>query len=205
MCLTDSNIRNIVFFDVDWRWFVGDICWDGLPAGVAAPNIEIVSRSQRCKHVPTSSYLGDRSRGQVLESSDKAGLVRRASWRYFTAETRGVPLIAQGVDITCARKSREPGLVGHELLTWWKLWEDLALILVQESVERLVPADRAIRIKNCLFVDVSFDGPAQIAWPVLCVRLIRLMPRRAYSWIRTPCPIAVGEPWVDSLQFSLCH
>lgn len=162
MCLTDSNIRNIVFFNVDWRWFVGDIYWDSLPAGVAAPNIEIVSRSQRCEHIPTSSYLGDGSRGQVLESSDKAGLVRRASWRYFTAETRGVPLVAHGVDITRSRKSREPGLVGHELLTRRKLWEVLALVLVQESMERLVPADRASRVKNCLFVDVSSDSPAQI-------------------------------------------
>lgn len=205
MRLTDSNIRNIVLFDVDWRWFLVDICWDGFSPGMAAPNVEIVSGCQRCKHISASSYLGDRSRGQVLESSDKAGLVRRASWRYFPAETRGVPFIAQGVDTACARKSREAGLVGHELLTWREPRECLVLVLAQESVERLVSADRATLIKNCLFVGVSFNGTSEITWPVLCVRLIRLMPRRAYIWIESPRPIAVDEPWVGTLRFSLCH
>lgn len=205
MCLTNSNIRNIVLFDVDWRWFLVDISWDGFSPGMAAPNVEIVSGCQRREHIPTSNYLGDRSRGQVLESSNKAGLVRRASWRYFTTETRGVPLIAQGIDIACTRKSCEAGLVGHELLAWREPREGLAPVLAQESVERLVSADRATLIKNCLFVGVSFDGPSKITWPVLCVRLSRLMPRRAYSWIEIPRPIAVDEPWVGTLQFSRCH
>lgn len=162
MCFTDSNIRNVVLFNVDWRWFVGNVCRDGLPARVAAPKIKIIPGGQRCEHTPASRYLGDRSRGQVLESSDKAGLVRRATWRYFPAETRGVPLIAQSVDVACVRQSREAGLVGHELLTRRELWEGLGLFIAQELVQRLVYADRASRIKNCLFKCVSFDGSTEI-------------------------------------------
>lgn len=122
MCLTNSDIRNVVVFNVDWRWLVGNICRDGLPAGVAAPEVKIIPCGQRCEHIPTSSYLRDWARGQVLESSDMAGLVRRATWRYFPAETRGVPLIAKGVDVAFVRQSREAGLVGHELLTGRELW-----------------------------------------------------------------------------------
>lgn len=79
-------------------------------------------------------------------------------------------------------------------------------MLAQEPVERLISADRAALIKNCLFVvGVSLDGSSKIVWPVLCVRLIRLMPRRAYIWAGIPRPTAVGEPWVGALQFSFCH
>lgn len=161
MCLADSNVCNIVFFNINWCRFIAEICRDSLPTGVAAPDIEIISGSQRCEHVSASSYLRDRSRGQILEGSDKTGLVRRASWRYFPPQTRGVPLIAQGVDVACARQSREAGLIGHELLARWKLWEVLALVLVQEPVERLVSADRASRIKNCLFAGVSLYGSTE--------------------------------------------
>lgn len=162
MCLANGNVCNVILFDVDWCWLVADVCWHGLHAGVAAPNVEIFSGSQRCKHISASSYLGDWSRGQVLEGSDEAGLVRRARWRYFPAEARGVPLIAQGVDIACIRESREAGLISHELPTRRERRETLALTLAQEPVERMVSADRASLIKNCLFVDVSFGGSSEM-------------------------------------------